>query len=76
MTTERLPTQAGRKALLNIAAGRAANHGLYGMSAHGGHTGTMLALKKNGLVTENNQLTDAGSVMVVRLTLKPEVRHD
>lgn len=76
MALERLPTQAGRKALLNIAAGRTASHGLYGMSAFGGFRGTILALKKNGLVTENNQLTDAGALMVERLTATPEVRHD
>lgn len=76
MAADRLPTQAGRKALLNISAGRIASHSLYGMSAHGGLSGTLVALKRNGLLTDDQQLTDAGVKMVERLTATPEVRHD
>lgn len=72
---EKLPSQSGRKALLNIAAGRPASHGLYGMSAHGGFCGTMTALRNRGLVTDRHELTEAGLQMVQRLTIAPEVTH-
>ena len=66
----KLPRPAGRKALLSIAAGRDSAYGLHGMSAMGGHCGTMLALRRAGLVTMDEQLTDAGREMVTRLTCK------
>jgi hypothetical protein len=72
---DKLPSQSGRKALLNIAAGRPASHGLYGSSAHGGFCGTMTALRIRGLVTDQQQLTEAGLQMVQRLTATPEVSH-
>lgn len=70
------PSQAGRKALLNIAAGRRAGFGLYGMSANGGLCGTMLALRRRGLLDAENNLTEEGQQMVGRLTLPPEVKND
>lgn len=71
----KLPTQSGRKALLNIAAGRPGSHGLYGRSAHGGFCGTMASLRSRGLITADNKLTEAGRQMVTRLTIAPEVAH-
>lgn len=71
---EKLPTQSGRKALLNIAAGRTAGHGLYG-SIWGGLNGTMDSLRRRGLITAENFLTEAGLQMVNRLTVTPEVTH-
>lgn len=73
--TEKLPSPAGRKALLNIHAGRYSAKGLKGVSAMGGHYGTMIALRERGLVTWDDQLTDAGKAMVERLTISPEVRN-
>lgn len=72
---EKLPTQSGRKALLNIAAGRPASHGLYGCSAYGGFRGTIASLYRRGLVTAEHNLTEAGQQMVNRLTITPEVSH-
>lgn len=72
--TQKLPSQAGRKALLNIHAGRHSAKGLKGVSAIGSHYGTMMRLRERGLVTWDDQLTDAGKAMVERLTLSPEVR--
>lgn len=75
MPAEKLPSMAGRRVLLNLAAGRGSAHGLYGMSAHGGHSGTMVALRRRGLIDTSDQLTGAGNDMVARLTTTPEVRH-
>ena len=75
MAMQRLPSQAGRKALLNIAAGRCSSHGLSGMSAFGGHSGTMQALRDRGLVGDDHRLTEAGLAMVKRLTQPLEVPH-
>lgn len=63
---EKLPTQAGRKALLNIAAGRA---------CHGAYVGTVRSLRYNGLIDQQNQLTTTGQKMIERLTIVPEVAH-
>ena len=53
-------SSAGRRALLNIAAGRNSWHGLKGRAAMGGHKSTLMALRRAGLVTLGSQLTDAG----------------
>lgn len=74
--SQSLPTMAGRKELLNIAAGRGHDFGVSGMSAHGGHRSTMLALTRKGFVGVDGKLTEAGHEMVRRLTVVPEVRHD
>lgn len=74
-TLQKLPSPAGRRALLNIAAGRASDRGLRGRSNFGCHLGTMAALKARGLVTWDDQLTEAGRAMVERLTTLPEVRN-
>lgn len=70
----KLPSQAGRKALLNIAAGRAAGHGLYG-SIWGGLNGTLQSLRNNRLIDHQDQLTETGHKMIERLTVVPEVAH-
>jgi hypothetical protein len=70
---EKLPSLAGRKALINIAAGRSSSRGLSGRSEFGGHLGTMHALKKRGLVTWDDQLTESGKAMVERINVVPEV---
>lgn len=75
-TSEKLPSRAGRIALLNISAGRAGSHGLNSRSAFGGHLGTMFALKNRGLVTWDEQLTEAGLAMVERLTVMPASKVD
>jgi hypothetical protein len=66
-TKPKLPSPAGRTALLNIAAGRGSTYGLRGMSSFGGHHGTMGALMRAGLVTRTEELTEAGRAMVLRL---------
>lgn len=63
---EKLPTQAGRKALLSIAASR---------PCRGIYQGTMQSLRFNGLIDQRNTLTEAGQKMVERLTVVPEVAH-
>jgi len=47
-------------AMRNIAAGRASNHGLFGMSAHGGHEGTIQALQRRGFIEGRDRLTAEG----------------
>lgn len=66
-TKPKLPTPAGRRALLNIDAGRGSDFGISGRSAYGGHSGTMVALRRAGLVTLDEQLTEAGRAMAARL---------
>lgn len=63
----KLPSEAGRRALLNIAAGRDASFGLVGMSAHGGLRSTVLALRRAGHVDGKEKLTEAGVAMVERI---------
>lgn len=70
MATEKkrkLPSQAQRRALLNIAAGRASAHGLRGSSAHGGHMLTMTSLRRAGWVDSTDALTEAGTAVVAAL---------
>lgn len=62
----KLPSQAGRKALLNLAAGHA---------CHGVYVGTIRSLRNNGLIDHQNQLTTTGHKMIERLTVVPEVAH-
>lgn len=64
----KLPTQAQRRALLNIAAGRGSSFGLHGMSAHGGHSLTMISLRRAGWVAHDETLTPAGLEIVAALT--------
>lgn len=71
---EKLPSQTGRKYLLNIASGRSAAHGLYG-AIYGGHPGTIKSLRNRGLIDHQNQLTATGHKMIERLTVVPEVAH-
>lgn len=71
MASTKLPSMAGRRALLNIAAGRSGGSGLSGMSQMGGLIGTMVALRRHGWITPDGELTDAGKTMVERLTGKP-----
>ena len=74
-SSEKLPSQAGRAALLAIAAGRCPGRGLSSASQRANHFGTLIALRERGLITWDNQLTEAGQAMVERLTVTPEVRH-
>lgn len=67
-STEKLPSQAGRAALLSIAAGRCTSRGLSSPSQRTNHFFTLIALRRRGLVTWDDQLTDAGRAMVLRLT--------
>lgn len=62
MNTERkaVLSPAGYRALRNIAAGRDSWHGLQGRAVMGGHTSTLMALRRAGLVTLGGQLTEAG----------------
>ncbi len=64
----KLPTQAQRRALLNIAAGRGSSYGLHGRSSHGGHSLTMTSLRRAGLVAHDETLTPAGLEVVASLT--------
>lgn len=57
-------TAPQQRALLNIANGRSSSHGLSGRSEMGGHTRTMVALYKAGLVTLQGALTDRGRDVV------------
>lgn len=63
----KLPTQAQRRALLNIDAGRGSAFGLHGMSAHGGHSLTMTSLRRAGWVAHDETLTPAGLEVVASL---------
>lgn len=71
--SEKLPSMAGRKVLLNIAAGQNGSAGLRSMAAHGGHAGTMVALRRRGLIDGKQALTAAGQQMLERLVVAPEV---
>lgn len=66
-TKPKLPTPAGRRALLNIDAGRGSYCGISSRSAYGGHSGTMVALRRAVLATLDDQLTEAGHAMAARL---------
>lgn len=68
---EKLPTQAGRKALLNIFSGRPTGYGF----CYGSNTGTIWSLRRNGLIDHESKLTEAGQKMVERLTVTPEVTN-
>ena len=57
-------TAPQQRALLNIADGRSSSHGLCGRSEMGGHTRTMMALCRTGLVTLKGALTDRGHDVV------------
>lgn len=46
-------------ALRNMANGRPAGYGLYGRSARGGLSGTIISLHKRGLI-DREGITDAG----------------
>ncbi|MDR2186871.1 MAG: hypothetical protein LBE62_02330 [Azonexus sp.] len=63
-----LPSIAQRRALLNIAARRPYCTGLPGSGELWWHTITQAALRRKGLITDTNELTDAGRAMVERLT--------
>lgn len=65
----KLPSPAGQKVLLNLAAGRDAAFGLSGRSAYGGHVRTMLALRNAGLVSPapSIDITESGQTMATRL---------
>lgn len=71
MSSQRLPSMAGRRALLNIARFKASDAHLSGRSQAGGHSGTMLALRRAGLITLEEELTPEGVAMVERLAGKP-----
>lgn len=61
-------TPAGYQVLLNLAAGREASFGLYGKSAYGGLTQTLVALYRRGLITPRSYtLTDLGKAVVAEL---------
>lgn len=57
-------SQAGMRALLNLAAGRDSAHGLKGRAVMGGHKSTLMALRRAGLITLGGQLTDAGCTVI------------
>lgn len=69
MAAEKLPSQAGRKALLQLHAGRQ-------IAPFGNLQNTLASLRNRGLINHREELTEAGHEMVKRLTVKPEVmRH-
>jgi hypothetical protein len=57
-------TPAQHAALCNLVAGRESWHGLRGRSAHGGHSWTIVSLRKNGLIDANDSITEAGVAAV------------
>lgn len=68
-TATALPSNAGRRVLINIARGGRPEAGIT-------NAGIVLdSLRTRGLLDLDNHLTDAGRVMVVRLTKTPEVRR-
>lgn len=69
--TDKLPSQAGRKVLLNLHGGRNSAHGLQA----GGLVATLTSLRRRGLIDHRYTLTEAGRAMVRRLTVAPEVKH-
>lgn len=54
------PSPAMLAAMRNLAAGKRPNAGLSGRSAHGGLSGTMVALRRRGWINAEERLTDAG----------------
>lgn len=67
---ERL-SEPGKRALLNLLAGRSSDDGLHGRSAFGGHVATIRSLRRMGLVTTHHEagiaLSDAGRVEAERI---------
>ena len=59
-----------QQALVNIANGLSSSHGLRGRSEMGGHTRTMMALYRGGMVLANGSLTDKGRDVVQSLRMK------
>ena len=62
---------AQKAALKNLANGLPSNNGLFGRSAMGGHTRTMVSLYHAGLVDGDHAITEAG-----RATIKPSPLGD
>lgn len=54
------PSPSMVRVLENLAAGRSAWHGVSGMSAHGGMSGTICALHRRGWLTSRGELSAAG----------------
>lgn len=57
-------TERGREVLRHLAAGRPADTGLSGRSQYGGLEKTLLALRRAGLVTVDERITEAGRAVV------------
>jgi hypothetical protein len=55
----RKPSPAQLAALRNMAAGKRPGYGIYGNSAHGGLSGTIVSLHRRGWI-DTNGITEAG----------------
>ena len=68
-TAQMLPSNAGRRVLINIHRGANPDAGITNPAV------VLDSLRTRGLLDLSNKLTEAGCAMVVRLTQKPEVRR-
>ena len=68
-TAQMLPSNAGRRVLINIHRGANPEAGITSSAV------VLDSLRTRGLLDLSNKLTEAGRAMVVRLTQKPEVRR-
>ena len=68
-TAQMLPSNAGRRVLINIHRGENPESGITNPAV------VLDSLRTRGLLDLSNKLTEAGRAMVVRLTQKPEVRR-
>jgi hypothetical protein len=60
---------AQRRVMRNLLAGRSASAGVEGMSGYGGLQGTLMSLRRRGLLDDDNELTPAGLVALPGHTL-------
>lgn len=60
MAASRKPSLQQRCCLQNLAEGKRLGHHLRGMAQHGGFEGTRASLVRNGWITADHELTDAG----------------
>ena len=53
-------SEAQRRVLENLSAGRTSDHHCRTRSDHGGLVGTVLSLRRRGLIGGDGEITDAG----------------
>ena len=63
MAASRKPSPQQLRCLQNLAEGKRLGHHLTGMAQHGGFEGTRASLVRNGWITADHELTDAGRAL-------------